>query len=206
MPENTRADPRGCLTQTDREYLRGEKEYDRKTSESHRKAAIRDRIQETLYDFSLLLEHLPDDQLQKTLTGETFTAEEDFRVPSQTPIREKSVKAGETARIIDEEAEQGLYDMMLFVLRAAYLETGTMTSRQLEDIHEAATGRFEPEKVVANVDHEMEAWDRDALASVGADHYRRGERPTNAQIRALMETGEVDDEELGEFVRSFVDG
>ena len=49
---------RGMLTKADRKWLVGDTEYEHRQTASNRKSAIRDRVVDTLLDFSFLVEHM----------------------------------------------------------------------------------------------------------------------------------------------------
>jgi len=57
--------PRGILTQADREYLCGLKEYAHAQSEANRKQDIRERVMNSLKDFGLLYHFLDGSELNK---------------------------------------------------------------------------------------------------------------------------------------------
>jgi microsomal dipeptidase-like Zn-dependent dipeptidase len=66
--------PRGILSNTDREYLCGQRSYAHQQSEANRKQEIRERIANGLQDFILLWLLLPEDELKQTITDiELFT-------------------------------------------------------------------------------------------------------------------------------------
>lgn len=56
---------RGLLTNTDREWLQGEKEYKNKQTELNKRQDIRDRVFEAFDDFALLTEEFPKEDRQK---------------------------------------------------------------------------------------------------------------------------------------------
>lgn len=56
---------RGFLTPTDREFLKGQKEYANKETGAHRKADIRNRVRNAILDFELLAEELDREQRDK---------------------------------------------------------------------------------------------------------------------------------------------
>lgn len=56
---------KGCLTKTDREYLRGEKEYDSKQARYSRRKSIRDGVRGALRDFRLLADELDDEEREQ---------------------------------------------------------------------------------------------------------------------------------------------
>ncbi|MCU4719078.1 hypothetical protein [Halapricum hydrolyticum] len=56
---------RGILTTSDKKWLRGEKEYNSKQSDSNKRKTIRDRVFQALLDFELLASELSDADRQK---------------------------------------------------------------------------------------------------------------------------------------------
>lgn len=60
--------PRGMLAPVDRAFLRGEKEYDHRQSIYDRRETIKKRIQHTLLDFSLLIEHMSEEDRKRVFT------------------------------------------------------------------------------------------------------------------------------------------
>lgn len=56
---------KGCLTRTDREFLRGEKEYDSKQALYSRRKSIRDGVRGALHDFRLLANELDDEERER---------------------------------------------------------------------------------------------------------------------------------------------
>lgn len=56
MSENSEERDRGVLTPTDRQFLRGEKEYKNPETTSHRRSDIRTRLRNAVLDLSLLFE------------------------------------------------------------------------------------------------------------------------------------------------------
>jgi hypothetical protein len=56
---------RGILTDTDREWLKGEVEYEQRQTAAKRRAQIRDRVTAALHDFALLTEHWSADERNK---------------------------------------------------------------------------------------------------------------------------------------------
>lgn len=53
------------LTKSDREYLRGDKQYKGQKSESNKLRDIRERVYQSLLDFELLVDELPEEERQK---------------------------------------------------------------------------------------------------------------------------------------------
>ena len=60
--------PRGVLSKTDREFLLGQKDYAHNQSRANRKQTIRERIEHSLYDFTLLWLVLPPRERERVIT------------------------------------------------------------------------------------------------------------------------------------------
>lgn len=56
IPDDDR--PRGILSQADRQFLRGEKEYNSEQSKRDARYRIRERVKNSILDFSILYQHL----------------------------------------------------------------------------------------------------------------------------------------------------
>ena len=61
------ANSRGILTETDKEWLLGEIEYNQRQTAAHRRAQIRDRVAAALQDFAYLNDHWPEKERRQTL-------------------------------------------------------------------------------------------------------------------------------------------
>lgn len=59
--------PGAVLTPSQREYLRGDRSYDERSYERTVRSRIRERIRVAMFDFSLLLEHISQEELQKSV-------------------------------------------------------------------------------------------------------------------------------------------
>lgn len=64
----TDPDNRGILTETDREWLKGDIEYQQRQTAAKRRAQIRERVSAALQDFALLTEHWSEDERQKVFS------------------------------------------------------------------------------------------------------------------------------------------
>ncbi|SEH11543.1 hypothetical protein SAMN04487967_0400 [Natronorubrum sediminis] len=64
MSEN---ETRGILTPADKEWLRGETEYEHRQSEAKRRQEIRERVSAALEDFAMLVDHWSATERQKAL-------------------------------------------------------------------------------------------------------------------------------------------
>lgn len=63
----SRADSRGFLTDKDKQWLRGEIEYEHRQSAANRRAAIRDRVAAALSDFAELNQHWSEQERSRTI-------------------------------------------------------------------------------------------------------------------------------------------
>ena len=63
----SRADSRGFLTEKDKQWLRGEIDYEHRQSAANRRAAIRDRVAAALSDFEDLNQHWSEKERRRTL-------------------------------------------------------------------------------------------------------------------------------------------
>ena len=63
----SRADTRGFLTDKDKEWLRGEIDYEHRQSAANRRAAIRNRVAAALSDFAELNQHWTEKERRRTL-------------------------------------------------------------------------------------------------------------------------------------------
>ena len=60
--------PRGVLSKTDREFLLGQKDYAHNQSRANRKQTIRQRVEHSLYDFTLLWLVLPPRERERVIS------------------------------------------------------------------------------------------------------------------------------------------
>ncbi|CQR49032.1 hypothetical protein [Haloferax massiliensis] len=61
------SETRGILTEADKEWLRGEKEYNQRQTEAKRRRDIRERVSMAMEDFELLAEHWSPSEMEKVL-------------------------------------------------------------------------------------------------------------------------------------------
>lgn len=61
------SETRGILTEADKEWLRGEKEYNQRQTEAKRRRDIRERVSMAMEDFELLAEHWSSSEMEKVL-------------------------------------------------------------------------------------------------------------------------------------------
>jgi hypothetical protein len=61
------SETRGILTEADKEWLRGDKEYEQRQSAAKRRAQIRDRVTAAMQDFSLLIDNWSEEERTKAM-------------------------------------------------------------------------------------------------------------------------------------------
>jgi len=119
----------GFLTEKDRQFLRGEIEYESKQGRYSRRQSIRERTRSAFADFSLLHEHLPDDEYEKI-----FSVNDDGEhrsVVDGYPSPEECIE-GEMGRY---EYYRVLSDTLAFVFLASrVIEEQVLVSDQFADI------------------------------------------------------------------------
>lgn len=77
MTYDTKRD-RGGLSESDRELLAGEADFQYQTSEDKARRRVKDRIRNTLLDFPLILDCLADDDLEDILTSSEGQSQRDL--------------------------------------------------------------------------------------------------------------------------------
>ena len=106
LPMSPKERPRGILSQTDREYLCGLKEYKHEQSEANRRQDIRKRVKNGLEDFILLWLLLSDDD-RNQLFSEMGTELVDISIESAIAFLYLGV--GRESDRIEALLEKGIY-------------------------------------------------------------------------------------------------
>lgn len=180
MSNNSDKRGRGILTPTDRAFLWGEKEYKNPETVSHRRADIRDRVRNAIIDFTILRNYLPVSERRKIFPAAGLGAS--------------------PGNLEDEPLEQGVLDSMVF-LYLANAQTGAPGRWEfVEDMVEMGERELHSD-MLFSADLEVEQYDRRQMALVGRRRMRDEEELTNVQIRALLETGLVDPDEVAQHLR-----
>jgi Fe-S oxidoreductase len=170
---------RGILTDTDREYLRGKKEYDSRQGEHQRRNEIRDRVRRALLDFSLLAdpELFPDSEIEEIRSARTGSDTDLNLLPG----------AGNTS--MDPEIQAAVIEMFAFGLRMSWGLTELNFGQALRRFGERTEG-IEVGEV------NIELLDKEQLAKRAKEHMENGATLTDKEVRALLESGEVDPDTL----------
>lgn len=100
--------PRGILSEADRKYLSGLKEYKHKQSESNRKQAIRVRTAHAIHDFLLLSRLLEKEEREKIFNEEI--GEEDLQFFLQSMISFIYVGLDQDETRLEEIIKKGIYN------------------------------------------------------------------------------------------------
>lgn len=176
---------RGVLSPADRRYLRDPESYSRQSS-YERRYSIRQRLRDSVLDFSLLFESLPPSERQAAFGVSTgfVSPEEDV-----VELDEEELQAG----------EEGVRDGVGFLFQVAR-DLGGSGRRAVEDgvqRGEEATGPH-----TAEVSLDVETYQTARLANRARERLEGGEELTDGQVRAALERGTVDPERLAAHLRN----
>lgn len=169
--------PRGVLTQADREFLRGKKEFASKQSRRDARYRIRQRIRHAILDFSVILYHLG-----KRDRRQIFDEYSD-----NTPDRDPSNLSLDEVRGLVENTmfASGVSDTIAFL----YLGIGDV-NLSFEPVLESAIEAAEEERGYV-------------LENVSVDITVSRTRPDTEQLRQKLESGEgLTEDELKALIRS----
>lgn len=177
---------RGILTPQDREFLRGEREDISEGSKYNTRRRIRQRTEDAILDFSLLLEGLTDRDRERI-----FTPRERF-----VPTRESDdVVHINPETSVPPALKQALIDAIAF-LYGASVDAEIFPRIVIEEGVREAYSHEHPERALRNVDLTME-WDvPEDVLDTALYNLQEGRELSPPQIRALMEADEISDEEL----------
>lgn len=176
------------LTTEDRRWLTGEKTYEgehAKQQRYQRRKDIRERVYNSLLDFTILFEHLEEAE------------------------REKLFERARAEGFDDRELRTGTRDALAFVLYSAGVtdlmqprtEPSIPTAKRLLDDALYRAGR-EDDVLVENVDLDIEAT-RVSIAGL-LDDLEAGTDVSPTELRVLMESDTVDTAEVQECIRSMI--
>lgn len=171
--------PRGILSKADRQYLRGKKSYSSEQSERDARYRIRERIKNSILDFTLLINHLDDRDREQI-----FASSKPDVLSEETELNEQHLtNVVEGAMFL-----HGIEDAITFF----YLGLG--------DIHQS----FEPvlEKSVENaekkkgmdVEHvlvEIEIQERNPDLTDLIERFESGEAVTEEELKQLIHSNEI---------------
>lgn len=173
--------PRGVLSQADREFLKGKKEFASEQSRRDARYRIRQRIRHAVLDFSLILHHLEKrDRRQIFSSYDDKLSEEGQRNPSKEDVREV---------VENTMFASGVSDTIAFL----YLGLGGV-NQSFEPILESAVKTAEEERgyiirdMAVNIDVSRGLPNTDHLQQKLA----QGAGLTEDELRALIRSGELE--------------
>lgn len=169
--------PRGVLTQADREFLRGKKEFASEQSSIDARYRIRQRIRHAILDFSVILYHLG--QRDRRQIFDAYS--------NNTPDRDSSNLSRDEVRGLVENTmfASGVSDTIAFL----YLGMGD-ANLSFEPILESAIEAAEEERGYV-------------LENITVDITLSRARPDTEQLRRKLENGEgLTEDELKALIRS----
>ncbi len=179
MANESGRDP-GFLTEKNREQLRGNRPDASRQNKSHHRGQIRKGLRNALLDFSIVFDHMDDDELQKVL-GE-------YTGPSRIEWK-------------DDAIARGMRDTLAFVLREAGTETDLIGAAPRQDIAYKellydSLQRIGAEKDVVVHDVELKTeTDRINIHNLKQKLEREGrDALTYAEIGVLAAEGELPDD------------
>lgn len=173
---------RGLITSENRAFLRGETEYAHEQSAINARRRIRERVRNSVLDFSIVFEHLSEDDLRAVVEE---VKEEDFS-HSGGPQPERTFG-------------QGMVDMVAFAILCAD-ELGT----DFETLAGAAIRRYAErmDTQLENVDVNIEVDYRDIFTNTDRIERKFESREkglTTAELGLLMEKGKIDERQALEY-------
>lgn len=161
--------PRGILSQTDREYLCGLKEYAQPQTDANRRQEIRERVRNGMKDFVLLVFGLPEKQREQIFE----TLEEEDELADVLGLMVTFVYLG-----LDNERPRFETCLERAILQAENLDKLFQSAGRATDVDVSLSVEYNP--------------DIDRL--VGRLH--RGDELTAAEIGALVKAGRLDPDNL----------
>lgn len=187
MADDTGERGRGVLTPTDRAFLRGEKEYKNEETATHRRADIRQRVRDSIMDFTLLVEELPEEDRNRI-----FGPDADDETIS----------------------DQAMADMIAFLAMGVeqnpHPSQDTLRMPELEDLIQLGIERallvqgVHPQKI--SVDIDVQTYNERAVEL--SRRFLEGDQDvhsTSGLITYLLKTQQLDQDKLNEFLRSEVE-
>jgi len=204
------------LSNHHRELLRGEKDIQRPSDERSMRSTMRQRIRSGMADFTLLFELLPPEDREKTFRGERapskgeesgdqFTVDRDLGEGSVDPALPNRFFSAEEDVFIrtKSELEQGMVDTVAFLYIAAR-DAGIEPKHLIElGVTRAEEKLNDGSWLINSVDLEVDKDVQHTLAKRGLRNISEGEELTNAQVRALLESGRgnITPEQIQGYVR-----
>ena len=181
---------RGILSPADRNYLRNPDEYSRQASHEREKK-IKERIRNALLDISLLASPEVDGQfLAEALRWEG---------PDLVMEHNEAWKKGPFGVIeVDDEMMRTLVDAIVLAGRNLTISKYTAL---VEEATETLVRRYHPGSVLVDARYEPDIENPDQAYGRAKGKLSMEQDLTDAEIRLLLEQGEVDAETVAEHVR-----
>lgn len=195
-------DSAAILTTTQREYLEGENPVDRPSHERELRTRLRNRVRNGVADFSILLECLPAKDRELIFRGQRGPSKgDDFnqQFSGEREILDGEVEPGVPHRFFspdedilkrtNSELEQGMIDAIAFFYTAAQ-DAGVNPQSLIESGVERAEERMNDDRWIINdVSLEVDKGVQHKLAKDALKSMKAGDELTNAELRALLESG-----------------
>lgn len=175
---------RRILTNVDRAWLRGEKEYDKRQYRYDRRKKIRERVGGAILDFPVLFDHLPPEEHREIFGSWGFVDEDGF----------------EDALEDDPEMRRAIRDGISFLYIAARA-MGERPESVVEDAVLQAEKRISPLAIIGQPELDVQKEQPNVLATKGRQKMDAGEDLTPNEVSALLETGRRDPVEVASYVR-----
>ncbi|WP_139173666.1 hypothetical protein [Natrialba sp. SSL1] len=178
--------PAALLTDAQREYLRGEKEFKRPVHERNLRSRIRERLVAATHDLTLLYNELDPEDRKMVY----------------------SVTGYDLADRVDDELERD--PELVGAIRSSiafFYEAAHDSGRDAESIVETAVGQVEQRRnssTIVDVNLEVEKSRLDYLADRGRSKMEQMDDLSNAEVRALLEaeTEEIDPDDVSMYLRN----
>lgn len=187
MSKNNDSRGRGILTPTDRKFLRGKKEYSNPETAAHRRSDIRDRVVDSILDFKMLVEDLPEGERKKIFSR--IKHREDLPYLAAflfLGVEAESIQDTETSLFL---TEFNLINYERAVHLGAYEGLKTLDFLPVRASAEVSVpGYFED-----TIEH-LKKQIHEGKAGVGVQ-----------EVRALLAAGEVDGEQIADVVKEEIE-
>lgn len=173
---------RGILSPADRRFLRDPEEYSRQ-GQYERKSAIKQRVYDSILDLSLLFELLPPSQRHEIFGRSTGMGDMNFFGMFDDPQR----------------LEHALRDGISFLYMSAENTGAGAGERLVREGVEHGEEKHGSHHAVVDIDIERQK--QPVLAGRGREKMENGEALENGEIRALLESEQIPDEKVGQYLR-----
>lgn len=194
---------RGMLAPVDREWLRGEKDYDHRQQHYDRQKTIQQRIQDALIDFQIVYEYLPENQRKKIFERSLDTDEFEEFLRGEMTEKQKQPdvenQRGELGRgcvsflalLYEQRGEEGFVELLERAI--AHVVAG----KRRPGTTDAGTEGIEVELNITHTDTVTPLLMLQKIHKEGIDRLSRGEQ--RALLHLLHVTGSAVPETADEF-------